>query len=141
MSEEGRSERILTLGEVKDILERLKDQPMEIYSGPEKDTIEEAVSIILEEEETPDPVKELSFEKRAALEHVTSFSRVDWKKAEDMIKELTVIERVTEVHAYKIAELMPRDETELRTVFAKDRFTLEPEDLRSILDIVDRYRL
>ena len=37
MAEKERSERILTLGEVKDILERCKELPMEIYSGPEKD--------------------------------------------------------------------------------------------------------
>jgi len=141
MSEKERAERILTLGEVKDILDRLKNQPTEIYSGPEQDTVEESVADEIEGEQVPEPAKELSFEKRAALDHVTNFFKLDWKKGEDMVKDLSAMERINEVHAYKIAELMPRDETELRTVFAKDRFTLEPEELKSILDIVDKYRI
>jgi DNA-directed RNA polymerase subunit F len=146
MAEKNKIERILTLDEVKGILDRCKDLPMEIYSGPEKDNpveIEEEAPPT--EEGTPvPPVKErtaeLSFEKRAAIDHVGTFSRISQDKAVKMIKDLTKIERVSEVHAFKIAEIMPRDESELRPVFAKDRFTLEPDELKGILEIIDKYR-
>lgn len=146
MAEKDRSERILTLGEVKDILEKCKELPMEIYSGPEKDDpieIEEEPALLMDG--TPAPPKkeasvELSFEKRAAIEHVGTFSRIEKGKAEKMIKELVKMDRVSEVHAFKIAELLPRDESELRPVFAKDRFTLEPEELKRILEIINKYR-
>ncbi len=146
MAEKNKIERILTLGEVKDMLDRCKDLPMEIYSGPEKDNpveIEEEAPPAEEGAPVP-PVKarttELSFEKRAAIDHVGTFSRIAQDKAVKMIKELTKIERVSEVHAFKIAEIMPRDESELRPVFAKDRFTLEPEELKGILEIINKYR-
>lgn len=147
MAEKDKSEKILTLSEVKGILDRCKDLPMEIYSGPEKDNpieIEEEAPPV--QDGVPSPPKkekltELSFEKRAAIDHVTTFSRIAQDKAVKMIKELTKIERVSEVHAFKIAEMMPRDESELRPVFAKDRFTLEPDELKSILEIINKYRL
>jgi DNA-directed RNA polymerase subunit F len=146
MAEKDRSERILTLGEVKEMLEKCKELPMEIYSGPEKDDpidIEEDAPP--QEEGAPAPPKkevatELSFEKRAAIDHVSTFSRIEKGKAEKMIKELVKMDRVSEVHAFKIAELLPRDESELRPIFAKDRFTLEPEELKGILEIINKYR-
>lgn len=146
MAEKEKSERILTLGEVSEILERCKDLPLEIYSGPEKDgpiEIEEEAPPTEEGVPSPpkkDPAIELSFEKRATMDHVNAFSRIGKTHAEKMVKELTKMERVSEVHAYKIAEILPRDEGELRPVFAKDRFTLEPDELKGILAIIDKYR-
>lgn len=146
MAEKDKSERILTLGEVKEMLEKCKELPMEIYSGPEKDDpIEIEEDAAPQEEGAPAPPKkeaalELSFEKRAAIDHVSTFSRIEKAKAEKMIKELVKMDRVSEVHAFKIAELLPRDESELRPIFAKDRFTLEPEELKGILEIINKYR-
>ena len=141
MSEKEKTEKLLTMDEVREVLEKLKDQPLEIYSGPEKDTIEEAISEAIEGEMTEDRAKELSFEKRASLDHVAAFSKIEKEKAHEMVSKLMELERVNDAHAFKISELMPRDETELRAVFAKDRFTLEPEELKKILDIIDSYRV
>ena len=148
MAEKDKSERILTLGEVKEMLDRCKDLPTEIYSGPEKDNpieIEEVGDAPAVEGVPTAPKKEkmteLSFEKRAAIDHVSTFSRIAQDRANKMIKELTKIERVSEVHAFKMAELMPRDESELRPIFAKDRFTLEPDELKGILEVLNKYRL
>jgi DNA-directed RNA polymerase subunit F len=146
MPEKEKTEKILTLGEVKEMLEKCKDLPLEIYSGPEKDNpidIEEEPAPLVEGAPVPpkkEVLHELSFEKRAAIEHVSTFSRIEKDKALKMIKELKKIERVSEVHAFKISEILPRDESELRPVFAKDRFTLEPEELKTILEVINKYR-
>ncbi|MGA1792751.1 MAG: hypothetical protein ACMUHM_02270 [Thermoplasmatota archaeon] len=146
MSAEEENERLLTHSEVKKVMEDALNKPSVIYTGPEDDGLSprkfapEAREEVTGEEEI-DPIEALSFEKRATVEHVSNFQRIDEKKAGKMVVELTKIERVTEVHAFKIAELMPRDETELRPVFAKDRFTLTPEELKQILDIIDSHRI
>jgi DNA-directed RNA polymerase subunit F len=138
----------LTHDEVDQILEESLKKPQKIYDGPEEDQpnqrrfqLDEQPTLNEDGEEVEvDPLALLSFEKRATVDHVHSFKRVKVKNATKMIKELVKIDRVTETHAYKMAELMPRDETELRPIFAKDRFTLEPEVLTQILDIIDNNR-
>lgn len=137
MEDKEKSERLLTLDEVREFLELTKDLPTEIYSGPEKDSPDEFEGAPDEEK----PEKELSFEKRATMDIVSAFRRIEKDKALAMIDELCKLERVTDVHAHKIAELMPRDEAELRPVFAKERFTLEPEYLKDILSIIDKHRI
>ncbi|MGA1819837.1 MAG: hypothetical protein ACMUHU_02390 [Thermoplasmatota archaeon] len=147
MSAEEENERLLTHSEVKKVMEDALSKPSVIYTGPEDDGLSprkfspEGSEVTGGEEEDMDPLEALSFEKRATVEHVSNFQRIDDKKASKMVTDLTKIERVTEVHAFKIAELMPRDETELRPVFAKDRFTLTPEELKQILDIIESYRI
>ena len=84
--------------------------------------------------------EEETFEIRAALEHSEKISRIDEKKAKKLIEELLKFERITPLHAFKIIELMPRDEAELRPIFAKERFELTTEDLRAILGVIDKYR-
>ncbi|MFW3146349.1 MAG: RNA polymerase Rpb4 family protein [Thermoplasmatota archaeon] len=144
MAAEEEQERMLTHEEVKKLLESAMDKPSVIYTGPEDDGFgPRKHQVEMEEgEETEEDIQEIqSFEKRSTMEHVSSFMRIDQKKAQKMIEELQKLERITETHSFKIAELMPRDEQELRPVFAKDRFTLTPEELKQILDIIDSHRI
>jgi DNA-directed RNA polymerase subunit F len=141
MSAEEENERLLTHLEVKKVLEESMEKPSVIYTGPEEDSGRQQPEgeSEFQEEIEEDPLQTLSFEKRSTMDHVSNFIRIH-EKVDPLIKELTKIERVSDVHAYKIAELMPRDETELRPIFAKDRFTLTPEELKQILDIIDSHR-
>ncbi len=147
MSSEEENERLLTHAEVEEILKDSMEKPDKIYHGPEEDSndrrtflVDESVDVAEDEGEL-DPLSKLSFEKRATMDHVSGTKHIDKEKANEMMKELTDIERVSDIHAFKIAEIMPRDETELRPVFAKDRFTLEPEELKKIIATVDKYRI
>ncbi len=147
MSTEEENERLLTHAEVEEILKESMEKPDKIYHGPEEDSNDRRTFLVdesddvTEDEGEMDPLAKLSFEKRATMDHVSGTKHIDKKKANKMLKELAVIERVSDIHAFKIAEIMPRDETELRPVFAKDRFTLEPEELKEIITTVDKYRL
>jgi DNA-directed RNA polymerase subunit F len=138
------NEKLLAHSEVKKVLEESLEKPSVIYTGPEDDGLtprQHLVERVEEGEEgSEDALHNLSFEKRATFDHVDNFTRITEKGAGKMVKVLEKIERISEVHAFKIAELMPRDETELRPVFAKDRFTLTPEELKEILNIIDSHR-
>ena len=38
--------------------------------------------------------------------------------------------------AYRIANIMPKTRDEVRAIFAKERFTLTPEELDTIIELV-----
>jgi DNA-directed RNA polymerase subunit F len=81
----------------------------------------------------------LTYEKRLALEHAKQFSTLNITKNRDLIKELKKLERVSEFLAYKITELLPQNPDEVRPIFAKERFTLEEEEIKQIIGIVKKH--
>jgi len=80
--------------------------------------------------------RELAYEKRLALDHAMSFSSISPAKAKNIVKEVMDLERVTKVHAVKIADILPETPDEVRIIFQRDRFTLEKEEIEQILTIV-----
>jgi DNA-directed RNA polymerase subunit F len=85
--------------------------------------------------------KDMLYEQKIALEHATKFAKLPAKKTEDMIKELRKLEFITELYAYKIADLIPQNEDDIKTIFAKERITLGENDIKKILEIVGKYKI
>ena len=83
--------------------------------------------------------RELSYDKRVALEHAKMFAPLSPSKTKELIKKVETLERVNMAHATKIAEILPKDVDELRPIFAKDRFTLEQDEIDAILEAVLKY--
>ena len=83
--------------------------------------------------------EELIYEQKIALEHATKFAKLPVKKTEDMIKELTKLEIISESHAYKIADILPQTDDDIKTIFAKERITIGDADIKKILEIVGKY--
>ncbi len=81
---------------------------------------------------------ELTYEQNLALDHVTKFSKLDAESAKKLVEELE--EMVKKKQAVKIADIMPKDLSDLRLIFAKERVSLKKEDLEKILEILDSYR-
>ena len=44
-----------------------------------------------------------------------------------------------QVHAYKIADLLPTNNDEIKTIFAKERMALGEDEIKKILEIVGKY--
>jgi DNA-directed RNA polymerase subunit F len=108
------SEELLTLPEVRDALNQIRDER-------EKAGVE------------------LRYEQRRAVEHANTFSKIDGPKSRDMVNELLALEKMKLDIAIKIANLCPRSKDELRSIYAKERFTLSDAELKTILDIVAKY--
>ena len=85
--------------------------------------------------------KEMIYEQKVALEHATKFGKLPIKKIADMIKELIKIKDINEIHAIKIADILPKNEDDIKTIFAKERITISAEDIKKILDIVIKYNI
>ncbi len=106
------SEELLTLSEVKGMLheimeERLKDE------------------------------EELGYELRKAINHAEMFSKTTPEKARELVNKLLELEKMKPEIAVRIADIMPQTRDELRTLYAKERFTLSDEELDSMLSMVE----
>ena len=81
----------------------------------------------------------ITYEKRLALEHAKQFAVLNITKSKQLINALLKMERVSEALAFKIAELLPQHPDEVRPIFAKERFTLEEDEIKQIIEIVKKY--
>ncbi|HID25200.1 MAG TPA: RNA polymerase [Thermoplasmata archaeon] len=83
--------------------------------------------------------KELIYEQKTALRHAETFAKLSLSKTKNLIKELLEnVEPIEEKHAYKIADLLPTHEDDVKTLFAKERVHLGDEDIKKILEIVHK---
>jgi DNA-directed RNA polymerase subunit F len=93
----------------------------------------------IEAERALDEDREMPYELARAIEHVNRFSVLDAEESVELVEELLELEKVDEPTAYKIADLLPEDRDELRSVFAQERYSLSGDELDDILDIVVKY--
>lgn len=85
--------------------------------------------------------KELLYEQNLTLDHVTKFSKASAKNAEELIAKLEKEKDLKKKHAVRIADLMPEDLDDLRLLFAKERIAIKNDEMESILEIIDEYRI
>ena len=103
----------------------------------EKVTLPEMRSVLLRvESERLAAEKEMSYEFRRSIEHANQLAKTDPEKSRDLVTELTKMEKMKPEIAYRIANIMPRTRDEVRAIFAKERYTLTPEEIDSIIELV-----
>ena len=104
-------------------------------------TVSEAKELLadIEEERALDEDREMQYELARAIEHVNRFAVLEAEESRELVEELTEIEKVDEATAYKIADLLPADRDELRSVFAQERYSLSGDELDEVLDVVVKY--
>jgi len=83
--------------------------------------------------------KEFSYEQRIALEHAQKFVRLPVNKTQDLIKALMKLDRIEEIHAYKVADLLPTTKDDVKAIFAKERMTPSESEIQQILETVGKY--
>jgi DNA-directed RNA polymerase subunit F len=93
----------------------------------------------VETERALDEDREMQYELARAVEHVNRFTVLDPEESLELIEELTALEKINEKTAYKIVDLLPEDRDELRSVFAKERYSLSGDELDEVLDVVAKY--
>jgi DNA-directed RNA polymerase subunit F len=104
-------------------------------------TVSEAKEILeaVEAERAADEDRELRYELARAVEHVNQFALLDAAESRELVDELRELEKVDTPTAIKIADLLPADRTELRSVFANERYAMSGEELDEILNVVAKY--
>ncbi|MEF8807315.1 RNA polymerase Rpb4 family protein [Natronomonas sp.] len=104
-------------------------------------TVSEAKDVLadIEADRALDEEREMPYELARAIEHVNRFSILDAEESLELVEELLELEKIDEKTAYKIADLLPEDRDELRSVFAQERYSLSGDELDDVLDIVVKY--
>ena len=104
-------------------------------------TIAETKEILenLEAERAADEEREMRYELARAVEHVNRFATLDAAEAREFVDQLLELEKVDEATAHKIADLLPRDRDEVRSVFSQSRYSLDGDELDEILNVVAKY--
>lgn len=83
--------------------------------------------------------EEPNYEQKTAAEYLAKFSKLKAAKSRALVDELLKSNpRIKLQTAVKLVDLMPKDEDDVRAVFAKERFTLTKEDVKGILEILSR---
>jgi DNA-directed RNA polymerase subunit F len=93
----------------------------------------------VEEQRAADEDRELRYELARAIEHVNRFALLDAEESRELVERLKELDKVDDPTAHKIADLLPRDRDELRTVYAQERYSLSGDELDEILNIVAEY--
>ncbi|ELZ32194.1 DNA-directed RNA polymerase subunit F [Halorubrum distributum JCM 9100] len=104
-------------------------------------TTSEAKEILveIEDERAEDEDRDLRYELARAIEHVNRFAKLDADESRELVEELAELDQIDVPTAVKITDLLPEDRTELRSVFAQERYSLDGEELDEILDVVAKY--
>ncbi len=104
-------------------------------------TISEAKEVLeaVEAERAADDDRELRYELARAVEHVNRFAFLDGEESRALVEDLADLEKVEPAVAIKIADVLPADRTELRSVFANERYALDGDELDEILNVVAKY--
>ena len=104
-------------------------------------TTSEAKEILveIEAERAEDESRELRYELARAIEHVNRFAHLDADESRELVEELAELKPIDVPTAIKIADLLPEDRTELRSVFAQERYSLDGDELDDVLDVVAKY--
>ncbi|MFA4861014.1 RNA polymerase Rpb4 family protein [Methanoregula sp.] len=103
----------------------------------EKVTLPEMRGVLLGvESERIAAEKEMSYEFRRSIEHANQLAKTTPEKAEALVSDLIKMEKMKPEIAYRIANIMPKTRDEVRAIFAKERYTLSPEELDKIIETV-----
>ena len=103
----------------------------ELLTLPE---VKEVFTQIKKERETEN--KELGYELRKAISHAEMFSRLDPEKSRKLVDELLKLEKMKPEIAFRVADILPLSNDEIRSIYAKERYTLTESELKQILELV-----
>ncbi len=99
-------------------------------------SVAEVRELLEAEVEARGGVENMLASQRASLDHAQKTCSISKEKADAIIAAVSGFDFVTEPVAVKIADLLPEYPEDVRAIFSKERVTLEPEQIESILEIV-----
>ncbi|HJJ31138.1 MAG TPA: RNA polymerase Rpb4 family protein [Methanocorpusculum sp.] len=90
-------------------------------------------------EETEGTGRTLSYELRKSIDHADSLGKCSVETAKSLFEELEGVEKITPEIAARLVNIMPQTRDEIRAIYAKERFSLLPDDIDAILDILKKH--
>jgi DNA-directed RNA polymerase subunit F len=100
--------------------------------------VKEMLTQIMEERHAESDEEQV-YEFRKALSHAELFAKLNAKDAREMVLKLMEFEKMKPSIAVRITDILPQSRDEVRSIYAKEKFTLKDEELDAILDVVKQY--
>ena len=82
---------------------------------------------------------ELNYEQNVTLNHLARFPRFSLEDAQEIMDKLENDIGLRHKVAVHIVDLIPKDLSDLRLIFAKEPTQVTPEEMDKILDILNQY--
>ncbi len=101
-------------------------------------TYAEAKNILAKNSKDTDA--EPGYEQKITLDYLRKFSKLSKKDIDSAKEELSQIEILKDHQIVTLLNILPEDEEEVKTIFMKERTTLEPKHIKAILDALAKVR-
>lgn len=84
---------------------------------------------------------DLSYEQNITLDYVSTFNKLSEEDTDELIKELMELnpEKITKKYAVRLADLLPKDLSDMRLIFVKERVSFNKEEMEEILEVINKY--
>jgi DNA-directed RNA polymerase subunit F len=79
---------------------------------------------------------ELNYEQKNALDYLNRFCALPEAKVKTLLEHLAKVEKLQDRHVVAIAEMLPKDDEDLRLLFANERIVLEDAEKKQIIEAV-----
>lgn len=83
---------------------------------------------------------ELEYKQRLTYDYAQKFAELNIKKAGELIGELLKLEKIRTHQAIALVDLMPERKEDVELIFAKERTKLDEDDIKKILELINKYR-
>tara|TARA_B100000953_G_C18027114_1_gene422082 strand:+ start:65 stop:553 length:489 start_codon:yes stop_codon:yes gene_type:complete len=103
------------------------EEESEEYTGPICEKCESQRLILIEQ---------IQYEHKLALDHVRIMAQATIKQANQIIEKVIELEHVNDYYAAKIADVLPMHPDDVRSIFARERFSLGHDEIDSIISAV-----
>jgi DNA-directed RNA polymerase subunit F len=81
-------------------------------------------------------IEQIQYEHKLALDHVRVLAQSTPEISKAIIEKVSDLEHVDEYYAAKIADILPMHPDDVRSIFARERFSLGREEIDSIINAV-----
>jgi len=81
-------------------------------------------------------IEQIQYEHKLALDHVRLVSQSLPKASKEIMAKVIDLEHVDDYYAAKIADILPMHPDDVRSIFARERFSLGRDEIDSIIAAV-----
>ena len=81
-------------------------------------------------------IEQIQYEHKLALDHARSVSKASVEESKLIIEKVSDLEHVDDYYAIKIADVLPMHPDEVRSLFARERFSLGRDEIDAIITAV-----
>jgi|TARA_B110000438_G_scaffold256159_1_gene263461 DNA-directed RNA polymerase subunit F len=81
-------------------------------------------------------IEQIQYEHKLALDHVRLVAKSPPKQSKEIMTKVIELEHVDDYYAAKIADILPVHPDDVRSIFARERFSLGKEEIASIISAV-----